>query len=405
VAPAGDERRIPLAARSGGQGKETAVRAGNGRREDAMNRALLQGAWKIGTIMGIPVRVHFSWFIIFGLISWSLSSFYFPQAAPDLPAASYWVKGVLAALLLFASVGLHELAHSFVARKYKISIESITLFIFGGVAQMKGEPPHPKAEFRIAIAGPLSSFFLSALFFVLSLNGAGGVQALFAYLARINLIIGTFNLIPGFPMDGGRVLRAALWERKKNFFYATQRASAIGQKIALFFIFFGILSIFTNTPGGVWLMLIGWFLYTAAQASYQQSTLQESLSGVTVGDIMTRDIVTLSASTTLEEAVEGYFLKYGYGGFPVMLNGDFAGIVTLKEVKAVPRADRSRMTVGDVYVTHERKWEVSPGEGAMRALEIMIRENQGRLVIIENGALIGLITRNGIARYVQIKGI
>jgi Zn-dependent protease/CBS domain-containing protein len=369
-----------------------------------MNGTLSQGAWKIGTIMGIPIKVHFSWFIIFGLITWSLSTFYFPHAAPDLPAASYWVKGGLAAFLLFASVGFHELAHSYVAKKYKISIESITLFIFGGVAQMKGEPPHPKAEFRIAIAGPLSSFFLSALFFFLSTAAADGTKALFSYLAQINFIIALFNLIPGFPMDGGRVLRAAIWTKKKNFFYATRMASSVGQKIALFFVFFGIFSIFTRMPGGLWLMLIGWFLYTAAQASYQQSTLQESLSGVKVKDMMVKDIVTLSSSMTLDEAVNGYFLRYGYGGFPVVGDGGFLGIVTLKEVKNVPKADWLRVKVGDVFITHERKWEVSPEDNVMRALEIMIREDKGRLVIIENGGLSGLITRNGIARYVLIKG-
>ncbi|HWR73030.1 MAG TPA: site-2 protease family protein, partial [Nitrospirota bacterium] len=365
-----------------------------------MNGTLSQGAWKVGTIMGIPIRVHFSWFIIFGLITWSLSTFYFPQAAPDLPAASYWVKGVLAAFLLFASVGFHELAHSFVAKKYKISIESITLFIFGGVAQMKGEPPHPKAEFRIAIAGPLSSFFLSALFLFLSMTAAGGIRALFSYLAQINLIIGVFNLIPGFPMDGGRVLRSAIWKQKKDFFYATRMASNIGQKIALFFILFGIFSLFTRMPGGLWLMLIGWFLYTAAQSSYQQSTLQESLSGIKVRDIMVKDIVTLGSSMTVDEAVNGYFLRYGYGGFPVMRDGDFLGIITLKEVKEVPREDWTRVTVGSVFVTHARKWEVSPEDDVMRALELMIREDKGRLVIVENGRLRGLITRNGIARYV-----
>jgi Zn-dependent protease len=369
-----------------------------------MNGTLSQGAWKIGTIMGIPIRVHFSWFIIFGLITWSLSTFYFPQAAPDLPAASYWIKGALAALLLFASVGFHELAHSFVARQYKLPIESITLFIFGGVAQMKGEPPHPKAEFRIAIAGPLSSFFLSALFFVLSMNTAGGMNALFSYLARINFIIALFNLIPGFPMDGGRVLRSAIWKKKNDFYYATRMASGIGQKIALFFIFFGIFSLFTRMPGGLWLMLIGWFLYTAAQSSYQQSTLQESLSGVKVKDIMVKDIVTLSSSMTVGEAVNGYFLRYGYGGFPVVDNGKYDGIVTLKEVKDVPKADWGTVKVGDIFVTHERKWQVQPEDGVMRALELMIREDKGRLVIIENGRLTGLITRNGIARYVQLKG-
>jgi Zn-dependent protease/predicted transcriptional regulator len=369
-----------------------------------MNGTLSHGSWKVGTIMGIPIRVHFSWFIIFGFMTWSLSTFYFPQVAPDLPAASYWIKGVLAAFLLFASVGFHELAHSFVAKRYKISIESITLFIFGGVAQMKGEPPHPKAEFRIAIAGPLSSFFLAILFLLLSMNTVGGFKAVFSYLARINLVIGVFNLIPGFPMDGGRVLRSAIWKRKKNFFYATQKASIIGQGIALFFIFFGIFTLFTRMPGGLWLLLIGWFLYTAAQSSYQQSTLQESLSGIRVRNIMVKDIVTLSSSITVDEAVNDYYLRYGYGGFPVVDDGKFLGIITLKEVKEVPRADWSRVKVGDVFITHERKWEVSPEDDAMRALEIMIREDKGRLVIIENGRLSGLITRNGIARYLQIKG-
>ena len=151
-------------------------------------------------------------------------------------------------------------------------------------------------------------------------------------------------------------------------------------------------------------MLIGWFLYTAAQASYQQSTLQESLSGVKVKDMMVKDIVTLSSSMTLDEAVNGYFLRYGYGGFPVVGDGGFLGIVTLKEVKNVPKADWLRVKVGDVFITHERKWEVSPEDNVMRALEIMIREDKGRLVIIENGKLSGLITRNGIARYVLIKG-
>lgn len=202
-----------------------------------MNSALFQGAWKIGKIMGIPIRVHFSWLIVFGLITWSLSTYYFPKAAPDLPTVSYWVKGALAALLLFASVAFHELAHSFVAQRYKIFIESITLFIFGGVAQMKGEPPHPKAEFMIAIAGPLSSFFLSVIFFFLSGNTTSGIKALFSYLSQINLIIGVFNLIPGFPMDGGRVLRSIIWERKRIFITPPRRHRASGRESPCFLSF------------------------------------------------------------------------------------------------------------------------------------------------------------------------
>ncbi len=369
-----------------------------------MNGALFQGSWKIATIMGIPIRVHFSWLIVFGLITWSLSTFYFPQAAPDLPTASYWIKGAIAALLLFASVAFHELAHSYIAMKYRLSIVGITLFIFGGVAQMKGEPPHPKAEFRIAIAGPLSSFFLSVFFFFLYMNTVGGTRALFSYLAQINFILGAFNLIPGFPMDGGRVLRSAIWSKTKNFFYATQKASIIGRNIALFFIFFGIFSLFASIPGGFWLMLIGWFLYTAAQAAYQQSTFQESLSGVKVRDIMVRDIVSLSPLISIDEAVNAYFLRYGYGGFPVIEGGKFLGIVTLKEIKDIPRENWSRVKISDIFVPHNTRWEVASEEDAIKGIELMITEDKGRIAVIKDGGLIGLITRNGVARYVQIKG-
>jgi len=369
-----------------------------------MNSSLLRGAWKIGTVMGIPIRIHFSWLIVFGLITWLLSSRYFPQVTPDLPFVSYWVSGVLAALLLFASVAFHELAHSWVAQRYRLKIESITLFIFGGVAQLKGEPPHPRAEFWIAVAGPLSSFFLSALFFFLMMNTEGGPKALFSYLTRLNLILGIFNLIPGFPMDGGRVLRSIIWGKKKDYFYATQKASSVGRGIALFLIFFGLFSIFTGGSGGIWLMFIGWFLYSAAQASYQQATLQEILSGIKVKDIMVREMQTLDPSISLDEAVDRYFLRFGYGGFPVMDQGRFLGILTLKEVKNVPRQDWGRVKVSDVYVPHERRWEVSPEADVMKALELMIKEDKGRIAVTEKDKIIGLITRNGIARYVQIKG-
>ncbi len=365
---------------------------------------LFHGAWKIVRIMGIPIRVHFTWFLVFGLITWSLSTYYFPKAAPDLPVSSYWIKGAIAALLLFVSVGLHELSHSIVARRYKIHIESITLFIFGGVAQMKGEPPHPKAEFWIALAGPLSSLILSTAFLFLSLNSSGGTKALFTYLSQINLILALFNLIPGFPMDGGRVLRSILWKKKRNFFYATQKASGIGQKIALFFIFFGLFSLLTGMPGGLWLMLIGWFLYTAAQASFQQSALQEALHGVKVQDIMIKDLITVEPSISVDEVVNGYFLRYGFGGFPVVHEGRYLGLLTLKDIKNIPREAFVDTPISKIYSKHRREWEISPEEDALKALERMIREDTGRLVIIEGNTIKGMITRNGIARYVQIKG-
>jgi Zn-dependent protease/CBS domain-containing protein len=368
-----------------------------------MNTLMRHGSWKIGTVMGIPIRVHFSWLIIFGLITWSLSTFYFPKAAPQLPALSYWAGGLIAALLLFASVALHELSHSLVALRYKLPILDITLFIFGGVSQMKAEPPDPRAEVRIAVAGPLLSLVLSLLFFFLYGLVAGRVtRALFLYLGQLNLVLGLFNLIPGFPMDGGRVVRAFLWRRTGDLLSATRRAAGYGQKIALFFVILGFLSLFTGFTGGLWMMLIGWFLHTAAQASYQQAGLQQTLNGVKVRDIMTQDIVTMTSDMTVDTAVNEYFLRYGYGGFPVVEGGKFLGFVTLKEVKDVPREEWRDVKVSEIVVPHDRRWEVSEGDDAVKALELMISEDKGRLVVQEEGRLAGLITRNGIAKYVQI---
>jgi Zn-dependent protease/predicted transcriptional regulator len=370
-----------------------------------MNTLLQSGSLKIATIMGIPIRVHFSWLIIFGLITWSLSTFYFPKAAPKLPGLSYWISGITAALLLFVSVALHELSHSFIAMRYGQSIVSITLFIFGGVAQMKGEPDHPMAEFKMAIAGPLSSFLLSGIFFVFYNMVTGQVEkALFQYLSYINLVVAVFNLIPGFPMDGGRVVRAYLWKKTNDFYYATRKASNYGQKIALFFITFGLFSIFVGFPGGLWLMLIGWFLHTASQTSYQQASLQETLSRVKVKDIMVRDIVFIPQDTTVDAAVNEYFLKYGYGGFPVVEGGNFLGFLTLKDIRNVRKERWKETRVSEIFTPHDKRWELSQNESAIKSLELMISEDTGRLPVMEEGNVIGLITRNGIARYVKIMG-
>lgn len=363
------------------------------------------GSMRIATLMGIPIRVHYSWLIIFGLITWSLSTFYFPQAAPQLPGLSYFISGALAALLLFISVGLHELSHSFIAKRQGQTVSAITLFIFGGVSQMKAEPSRPKDELFMAVAGPVSSFLLSLIFFIaynLVTDQIAG--ALFRYLSHVNLFLGIFNLIPGFPMDGGRVVRAYIWGKTGDFFSATRKASNYGQRIALFFILFGIFSIFTGVPGGLWLVFIGWFLHSAAQASYQQAGLQETLSGVKVKDIMVTDIVTVPPDITINEAIHKYFLKYGYGGFPVVDKGDFLGILTLKEITDIPEEERANITVSKVFVRHDKRWEVSKKEDAITALERMISEDKGRLAVLENRKLIGLITRTGIARYMQMRG-
>lgn len=363
-----------------------------------------QGAWQIGKIIGIPIKIHYTWLIVFGLITWSLSIFYFPKSAPELPALSYWINGLLASFLLFFSVAVHELAHCLVAMRYKLTIESITLFIFGGVAQMKGEPPHPRAEFRIAIAGPAISFLLAGIFFLLAFNTEHrGIRSLFSYVYSVNLILGFFNLIPGFPMDGGRILRAYLWKKKANYLYATQKASGIGQKIAIFFMVSGVIALLMGIPTGFWLILIGWFLYSAAYGSYQQSTLEALLKDVMVEDLMVRTLVTVSPSMSIQEVIDNYFLKHGYAGFPVVSEGKYLGILTLRDIKNIPEKDRTQREVSEFYGRHKPQWEISPQESALSALERMIREDVGRLVILEGEKITGMITRNGIARYLEIK--
>ncbi len=370
-----------------------------------MESFLRSGSIKIATILGIPIKVHFSWLVIFGLISWSLSTFYFPTATPELPTIWYWITGVIASLMLFLSVVIHELAHSYIALKYKLSIINITLFIFGGVAQMKGEPSHPNAELRIALAGPITSFILASCFFIMYLFVDNLIaKSLFQYLAQLNLILGLFNLIPGFPMDGGRVVRAYIWNKTGDFFHATRKASNYGQKIAFFFIVIGLFLVFAGLPTGLWLIIIGWFLYSAAQSSYQHASLQETLNGIQVKDIMVKDIISVSPDMKIDTVVYDYFLRYGFGGFPVMDEDRLYGFVTLKEIKDIPRERWNEVNISEIYKPIDKKLEVYEKDSAMNALEIMINEDAGRLIVKEGDRLIGLITRNGIAQYVQIMG-
>jgi len=367
---------------------------------------MFKGSWQIVKISGIPVRLHFSWFIIFGLITWALATQYFPQVAPQLPKATNWLRGALAALLLFISVTIHELSHSFIAKRHNIPIASITLFIFGGVAQIKKEPPSPKIELNMALAGPLSSYVLGLIFFMLYKLAGNyqGLKAITSYLSQINFILGTFNLIPGFPMDGGRVLRAVLWGKSGDYISATKKASKAGQGIALFFIFFGFISLFTGYSGSVWFLLIGWFLYTAAQSSYQQATTRDILAGIRIRDVMVRDMIAVSSDTSISELVDNYFLRYGYGGFPVLEGERVVGIISLKEIKGLPKNKWISTNAKEVMQTLNDSLVVSENDDISMILERMVQEDKSRFLVIDDGKLTGLITRSGILRYLKIKG-
>lgn len=376
-------------------------------------------AWEIGRAMGIPIRVHASWFLVFVFVTWMLATGYLPDALPGLSDSRYWGMGAVAALLLFLSVLLHELGHSYVAQRYRIPIGQITLFLFGGVAHMRKEPPGPLAEFFIAIAGPIVSFAISAFFFAaadaaesLPLPAGGrGFVVLGGLLGFNNMVLGLFNLIPGFPLDGGRVLRAALWAWSKNFHRATGQAAIIGLLFGVALASLGALTIGAALAGsldpsiagnGGWLMFIGAFLSGAAWSTRRQLALRTALSASSVRDVMIRAVVTVPLHLTIQSVVDDFFVAYGYGGFPVAEEGQIVGLVAVEDVQAVPQALWSWRTVRDVMKPAASDLFIPPDWSVMQAMERMVQSGWDRLVVVESGQPVGLITRSAIVQFLQL---
>ena len=371
--------------------------------------------WQIGRILGIPIKVHVSWFLIFGFVTWSLATGYLPESIPGLSVPRYWMMGGVASLLLFASVLLHELGHSFVALRYRIPIRQITLFIFGGIAQMHREPPGPRAKFLIAIGGPIVSFALGGLLLglVSVAQARPGLVALGFLLGAINLQLGLFNLIPGFPLDGGRVLRAGLWAWSGDFDRATRQASLAGQGFGAALVSLGTILLLGAVTGtmpeplaanGGWIILIGVFLFVAARASRRQAAIRSALARVAVGDLMVRDVATVSPDLSVDEAVAQHFLRHGYEGFPVAEDGRVIGMVTIHDVQSLPQALWKWRRVRDIMEPWSPALETAPDAPALKALEQMLREGQGRLAVVQDGRLVGLITRSGVNRFLQLRG-
>ena len=309
--------------------------------------------WRIGRALGIPIHVHASWFIVFLFVTWSLAEGYLPGTLPGLSVLRYWGMGGIAALLLFLSVLLHELGHSYVALRYHIPIRQITLFIFGGVAHMEREPPNPRAEFLIAMAGPIVSLILGAACFGVALAVESisaqfrfqGLVVLGSLLGMVNVQLGLFNLIPGFPLDGGRVLRAWLWAWNKDFNRATSQAALAGLGFGVGLGVIGAVLMVGNWSGalgqsnatnGGWLMFIGAFLFSAALASRRQAAQRTSLTSVTVRQIMVHRVVTLPPDMSVQDAINQCFVVHGFGGFPVCNDGQVLGVLTVQEVQALP---------------------------------------------------------------------
>jgi Zn-dependent protease len=349
--------------------------------------------------MGISIGLDYSWFLIFGLLTWTLAVGYFPAQFKNWPLPEYWIVGALTAIMLFVSVLLHELGHSVVAMSYRIPVRSITLFIFGGIAQLGGEPPSASAEFWIAIAGPAVSLALAVLFTLLQPLAAGvpPVFALAAYLGYINFALVVFNLIPGFPLDGGRVFRALVWAITGNLQRATVIAGSVGRFVGFIFIFLGVWQIFGgNVFNGLWIAFIGWFLESAATAQVHYQMVESLLAGHKVSDAMSSNYIAIPAGAVLQDLVDHHILASGRRVFVVMTGDQPVGLLTLHHIKEVPRARWPTTAAAEVMIPAERMKSIAPDTGLWAALKAMDGNGVNQLPVVTDGHLLGMLTREGI---------
>lgn len=360
-------------------------------------------------VLGIQISANYTWFIVFGLIAWSLASGYFPYKYPGLNPAAHWVMGFLGAVFLFLSVLIHELTHSYIAKKEGIEVREITLFLFGGVSQLVKEPEDPRKELKVAIAGPISSLVLALLFWIASKLTSQTPDfilytGLLNYLAFINLSLAAFNMIPGFPLDGGRVLRAIYWKRTGSLRRATRIATEAGKWFGVGIILLGLWLVLTgNLMGGFWFVIIGIFLRSSAEGGYQQVVMKRALEGVKVKELMSQGVITVQPSLRIDRLVEDFYLTHKHITYPVAEKERIVGIVTLKGVREVPREKWPETAVQEVMIPIREEILLDPEGDAVDALQKMIRSGEGRLPVVQNGKPVGMITRRDILNLLEIK--
>jgi Zn-dependent protease/CBS domain-containing protein len=367
---------------------------------------MLQNSVRLFTIAGIEIGIHASWLIIFLLVTWTLAVGYFPDVIPGIEEPTAWALGVLASLLLFVSVLIHELAHSFMAKARGLDARSITLFLFGGVSNLGGEAKKPSVEFQVAIVGPITSFALAGVAWVITglVVDEPRFAAVFGYLTVINILLGAFNLVPGFPLDGGRVFRAIAWTMTGSLRRGTEIATAVGRVVGYGFMLIGVFLILgSQFLQGIWIAAIGWFLQSAAGASLQQVAFEQRLRNVRVGDVIRRDTTSASPNDTVAEVVSNYLLRGNRRAVPVCRDGSLIGIITASDIADVPEDERPRTRVADVMGGREGVVTVAPSLRLSDALQRLAEREFEQLPVIEDGQLIGILARADVLRQFQLR--
>ena len=366
----------------------------------------MKGSLRLGRIAGIEIGVHYTWLLAFLLIAWSLAQGFFPQYFPGWSLTTYWITGIIAALLLFMSVLLHELAHSLVAIARGLPVENITLFIFGGVSRISGEVKRPRVEFAVSIVGPLTSLALAAIFWglrqVMGEQDNNPLSAMLFYLALINTMLAAFNLLPGLPLDGGRVLRSILWGVTGNLVRATNIAAIVGRVLAWALIGFGLFQLLTgNFLSGLWIAFIGWFLNGAADASRREVTLQEHFRGVQVREVMDSNPQTISPETLVLDVVQDIFLRHGRRAVPVRQDDRLVGIVTPTDIKELPQQKWAQTPVSKI-MTREPLYTVNTDDDLNSAFRLIAQHGLNQVLVLDEGRLAGLLSRADVIRQLQL---
>lgn len=365
----------------------------------------MKASLRIGRIAGIEIGIHYTWLLAVIFISWSLAVGFFPAYFPGWSTTAYWATAILAACLLFASVLVHELAHSLVALGRGLPAHGITLFIFGGVSTISAEAKRPRDEFVIAIVGPITSLVLAGIFWgLLQIAGGGNapVSAILSYLALINVSLAGFNLLPGFPLDGGRVLRSILWGRTGSLERATRIASFTGQVFGWLLIGYGVFQVLHgNFLSGLWIAFIGWFLNSAADASRQEVMLQRLVGDVPVAQIMEPNPDTVAPDTSVKEVVEEHLLRRGRRALPVGQGDRLLGIVTLTDIKRLPQQEWPKTPVSQI-MTSSPLYSVGPEDNVNTAMGVLAEQDVNQVLVLQDGRLLGLLSRSNIIRYLKL---